>query len=458
MKKYDAIIIGSGQAGTPLAFTLAAHEQKVAFIEKEHLGGTCLNVGCTPTKTYVASARRMFDATHGEDVGVDIPPGAKINLTKVKARKDALIQKSVNGIAGALEKNENITWYKGKAEFSGFKQVAVNGEKLESERIYINVGARARIPQGFEGVDALTNRELLDLETLPEHLIIVGGSYIGLELGQIFRRFGSRVTIIEKGSRLIGREDEEISAAIKEILEGEGIEFRLNATCLSGRQETDKRVTVQVDCTQGPPEITGTHLLLAVGRVPNTDSLNVAATGLETDARGYIPVNDYLETVVPGIFALGDCNGKGAFTHTSYNDYEIIAENMFQGKKRKVSDRIVTYGLFIDPPLGRAGMTLAQAKATGKRLKAGFRKMTDVARARERAETQGFMQVVIDAETDRILGAAVLGVGGDEIISSILNVMYAGQPYTVIRDSVHPHPTVSELIPTMLEGVKEINA
>jgi len=456
MNKFDAIIIGSGQAGTPLAFTLAAHGQKIAFIEKEHWGGTCLNVGCTPTKTYVASARRMFDAAHGKDLGVEIPSGVKINLPKVKARKEALIKKSMDGIARALQKNKNITWYKGSAAFSGFKQVTVNDETLESERIYINVGARARLPQGFEGLDILTNRELLNLETLPEHLIIVGGSYIGLELGQIFRRFGSRVTIIEKSSRLIGREDDEISQTIKEILEGEGVEFRLNATCLSGRKEASGKVTVQVDCTQGPPEITGSHLLLAVGRVPNTDILNLSATGLKTEARGFIPVNDYLETKVPGIFALGDCNGKGAFTHTSYNDYEIIAENRFQCKNRKVSDRIVTYGLFIDPPLGRAGLTLKQAKATGRKLKIGYRKMTDVARAKERAETQGFMSVVLDAETEKILGAAVLGIGGDEIISGLLNIMYANQPYTVIRDSAQPHPTVSELIPTMLENVKEM--
>lgn len=457
MKKFDAIIIGSGQAGTPLVFKLAAQGQKVAFIEKEHLGGTCLNVGCTPTKTYVASARRMFDATHGADVGVEIPSGAKIDLAKVKARKDALIKKSVDGIAQALENNEHINWFKGTAQFSGFKQVKVNDAILTADHIYINVGERARIPDGFTGMNALTNHEILDLETLPEHLIIVGGSYIGLEMGQIFRRFGGKVTIVEKTGRLIGREDEEISQAILEILQGEGIEFRLNATCLSGKRKSNGEVTVQVNCTQGPPEITGSHVLLAAGRIPNTDLLNLQATGLETDSRGYIPVNDHLETKVPGIFALGDCNGKGAFTHTSYNDYEIVAENKFDGKNRKVSDRITTYGLFIDPPLGRAGMTLAQAKASGKKLKVGFRKMTDVARARERAETQGFMSVVIDAETDKILGAAVLGIGGDEIISSILNIMYADQPYTAIRDSVPPHPTVSELIPTMLEGIKTIN-
>ena len=457
MKKFDAIIIGSGQAGTPLVFKLAANGRKVAFIEKEYFGGTCLNVGCTPTKTYVASARRIYEARHGEELGVDIPEGAKINLSRVKSRKEALIQKSVNGIRKGLIKNKNITVFEGSAKFSGPKRVSINGEEIEADKIFINVGGRPRIPQGFEGVDILSNQEILQLEELPEHLIIVGGSYIGLEFGQMFRRFGSKVTIIEKGSRLISREDENVSETIKEFLENEGIAFRLNATCMSGSQDKNGKITVHVDCTQGSPDISGSHLLLAVGRIPNTDTLNPEAAGIETDSRGYIKVNDYLETNVSGIYALGDCNGKGAFTHTSYNDYEIISENMFDGKNRRVSDRILTYGLFVDPPLGRAGMTLAQAKASGRTIQAGHRPMKFVARARERGETNGFMSVVIDAETDQILGATVLGIGGDEIISSILNIMYAKQPYTVIRDSVHPHPTVSELIPTMLEGVSAVD-
>ena len=457
MKKFDAIIIGSGQAGTPLVFKLASEGKKVAFIEKEYFGGTCLNVGCTPTKTYVASARRMFDVKHGAELGVNIPKGTKVNLQKVKQRKDELIRKSVDGIAVALQKNNNITVYKGSASFSGFKKILINNEEIGAEQIFINVGGRARVPKEYEGVDVLTNTEILELEELPEHLLIVGGSYIGLEFGQMFSRFGSKVTIIEKGARLIGREDEDVSSAIKEILENDGVKFRLNATCLSAKQQNNGEVTVQVDCTLGEPEITGSHLLLAIGRVPNTDTLNLSATGLESDKRGYIEVNDYLETKVSGIYALGDCNKRGAFTHTSYNDYEIVAENLFNGKNRKVSDRILTYGLFVDPPLGRAGITLEQAKASGKKIKVGYRRMSDVARARERGESFGFMRVIIDAETDKILGASVLGIGGDEIISSLLNVMYADKPYTVIRDGVHPHPTVSELIPTMLEDLTIIN-
>ena len=454
MKNYDAIIIGSGQAGSPLAFKYAKQKMHVAFIEKEHFGGTCVNDGCTPTKAYVASARRMFDATHGEALGIHIPEGAAADLVKVKERKDALVRKSVDGMTSALENNKYIDVFRGTASFNGPKEVSVDGQQLTAEKIFINVGARARIPSGFEDADILTNKEILQLEEVPEHLIIVGGSYIGLEFGQMFRRFGSKVTIIEKSDRLIGREDPEISGAIKEILEKEGIEFRMNATCLDGARNEDGHVTVKVDCTKRAPEISGTHLLLAVGRVPNTDTLNTEAAGIEVNDRGFIAVNDQLETNIPGIYALGDCNGKGAFTHTSYNDYEIVAENLFEGKERKVSDRIITYGLFIDPPLGRAGMTLAQAKKSGRNIKTGTMKMQDVARAREKGETDGFMQVIIDGDTDRILGAAVLGVGGDEVISSILNVMYADRPYTVIRDSVQIHPTVSELVPTMLETLE----
>ena len=456
MKKFDAIIIGSGQAGTPLVFKLATNGKKVAFIEKESFGGTCLNVGCTPTKTYVASARRVYEAQHGDDLGIEIPNGAKANLAKVKSRKDKLIQKSIDGISNGLKSDENITVYNGSASFVGHKIISINDKEISAEKIFINVGAKARTPKEYDGVDVFTNKEILQLEEIPEHLIIIGGSYIGLEFGQMFRRFGSEVTIIERQGNLIGREDEEVSETIKQILENEGVNFRMNATCLSATQSKRGKVIVKIDCTLGPPEIVGSHLLLAIGRTPNTDTLNLESTGVKVDERGFIKTNDKLETNVPGIFALGDCNGKGAFTHTAYNDYEIIAENMLNQKDRKISDRITTYGLFIDPPLGRAGLTLAQAKKTGKKLKVGYRRMSNVARARERGETNGFMSVVIDAETDKILGASILGIGGDEIISSILNIMYADQPYTVIRDSVQPHPTVSELIPTMLEGVREI--
>lgn len=456
MKKYDAIIIGSGQAGTPLAFKLAANNQKVAFIEKEHWGGTCLNVGCTPTKTYVASARRMYDIGSSEGLGVEFIGEFRANLSKIKARKDALIQKSINGIEKGADSNSKIDTYFGSARFVDKKTVEVNNSRIQADKIYINVGARALVPDIFNKVNYMTNKEILELEELPEHLIIIGGSYIGLEFGQMFRRFGSKVTIIEQFERIIGREDTEVSDTLKSVLEQEGVNFELGAKVIDAEMTSNDLINISVETQNGIKNIIGSHLLVAIGRKPNNDTLNLENAGVETDERGFIKVNDYLETNVEGIFALGDCNGKGAFTHTAYNDYEIIAENMFEGKDRKVSDRIMTYGLFTDPPLGRAGITLEQAKKSGKRIKYGYRKMKHIARAREKGETNGFMNVIIDAETDLILGAAVLGVNGDEIISSILNIMYAKQPYTVIRDSIQPHPTVSELIPTMLETLEEM--
>jgi len=443
MKKFDAIVIGSGQAGTPLVFKLASKGKKVAFIEKEHLGGTCLNVGCTPTKAYVASARRMWDAMHGDELGIYIPAGARADLKKIKARKDALIQKSVDGIAAGLEKNENITYFRGVASFTDHKVVSVNGELLTAEEIYINVGGRPFVPAGYEDVSYLTSTSILDLEEIPTHLIIVGGSYIGLEFGQMFRRFGSQVTIIEETESIIGREDTETSEAILKFLEDEGIDFRLQATCVTTKNEEDGTISIQLDCKMGgTPKITGTHVLLAVGRKANTDTLNLDATGITTNQKGFIEVDDYLQTNVPGIYALGDCNGKGAFTHTAYNDYEIIAENKFEGKNRKVSDRILTYGLFVDPPLGRVGITMKDAKEKGLTVLVGHRPFSKISRAKEKGETYGYMSVVIDAETKKILGATVLGVGGDEVISSFINMMYAGASYEVFRDTVLPHPTV----------------
>ena len=453
IKQFDAIIIGSGQAGTPLAFKMASKGKKIAFIEKEHFGGTCLNIGCTPTKTYVASARRMWETKHGEELGVIIPDGTKVDLKKVKARKDALIKKSVDGITKGVLRNENITFFKGVARFTDQKTIEVNNEQFTADEIYINVGARPYIPNGFESVDYLTNQSILQLETLPEHLIIVGGSYIGLEFGQMFRRFGSKVTIIEKESIILRREDDDISQSIYDFLIDEDINFRLNATCIGAKQNTDGSIDVNVDCEEGSPSVKGTHLLLAVGRTPNTDLLNLEVANIKTNSRGYIAVDDYLQTNVKGIYALGDCNGEGAFTHTAYNDYEIIAENKFDGKNRKVSDRILTYGLFVDPPLGRAGLTKREAIKQGYSILEGKREMSRISRAKEKGETNGLMTTTVDAKTGKILGAAILGVGGDEIISSILNIMYADVPYTVIRDAVHAHPTVSELIPTMLEGL-----
>lgn len=456
MKNYDAVVIGSGQAGTPLVFKYASKKKNVALIEKQHLGGTCLNVGCTPTKAYVASAKRAFDVLNADNLGIEVPSGTKANLSKIKVRKDALIEKSVKGLSSAIDNNKYIDYYQGSAEFVDNYTLKVNGEIIKAEKIFINVGGRSRIPDEFKKVNYLTNEGILDLTEVPEHLIIIGGSYIGLEFGQIFNRLGSKVTIIERNSRLIKKEDEDVSETIKEIFEKEGIEFKLNSSCLGADKDSDGKISVNINCDTGKNTVKGSHLLLAVGRTSNADVLNLKATDINVNNRGFIEVNDKLETNVKNIYALGDCNGKGAFTHTAYNDYEIISANIFYDGNRKVSDRIMTYGLFIDPPLGRAGMTLAQAKESGKNIKAAEYRMSDVARAKEKGETDGFMRIVIDADTDRILGASILGIGGDEIISSILNIMYADKPYTLIRDSVQVHPTVSELIPTMLQKSKKI--
>ncbi len=378
-----------------------------------------------------------------------------VDMQKVKARKDAIVAKSNNGVENWLKNTKNLSVFEGHASFLGPQVVGVNGESLEAEKIFINVGARATVPPGFEDVPCLTNSSMMDVDFLPEHLIVVGGSYIGLEFGQMYRRFGSQVTIIQRGPRLIEREDEDVSEAIKEILENEGVNIQLNAECVRAEKQGD-RVLAKVECNGGPREVTGCHILLAVGRHPNTDDLGLEKAGVETDQRGYIRVDDQLRTNVPGVWALGDCNGKGAFTHTSYNDYEIVAANLLENDPRRVSDRILTYGLFIDPPLGRAGMTEAQVRASGRKALIGKRPMTRVARAVEKSETQGFMKILVDAESREILGAAILGTGGDEIIHSVLDVMYAKAPYTVIQRAMHIHPTVTELIPTMLGELKPL--
>ncbi|MDC6350488.1 mercuric reductase [Zeaxanthinibacter sp. PT1] len=454
MKKFDNIIIGSGQAGTPLAFTLASKGQSVAFIEKEHYGGTCLNTGCTPTKAYVASARRIWDSKHGDELGIYIPEGATANLHNIKARKDSLITGSVDGIKDGIKKNNKITAYWGEVRFTGNKEVFVNGETLTADRIFINVGGRPRIPGAYATAGPLTNKSLLELTELPEHLVVVGGGYIGLEFGQMFARFGSKVTIVERGSRIIDKEDEDVSEAIQEALEADGVNFRLNATCMGAKRLENGQVEVTVNCDSGAPKVTGSHVLLAIGRNPNGDLLNLEKTGVKTDERGFITVNDTLETNVEGIYALGDCNGEGAFTHTAYNDFQIVQDQLFGDGQRRLSDRITTYGLFVDPPLGRVGMTLTQAKESGKKILTNTRPMSKVARAKEKGETRGLMRVIVDADTEKILGASILGTGGDEVIQGITNLMYAGASYKVLRDSVQIHPTVSELLPTLLEGLK----
>jgi pyruvate/2-oxoglutarate dehydrogenase complex dihydrolipoamide dehydrogenase (E3) component len=455
--KYDAIIIGTGQAGPGLATRLANARMKVAVIERKLFGGTCVNTGCIPTKAMVASAYAAHLARRAADFGVATGGDVRVDMKRVKARKDKISGESRTGVESWLKNLANCTVYEGHARFESSTLVSVGNSMLTAPRIFINVGARAVIPDmpGLDQVDYLTNSSMMHVDFLPRHLIIVGGSYIGLEFGQMFRRFGSEVTIIEKGSRLIAREDEDISDSIRETLEGEGIRIRLNAECIAvSKREED--ILARAHCDTGDPEVVGSHLLLAVGRRPNTDDLGLEKAGVLTDDRGYIAVDDQLRTSVPGIWALGDCNGKGGFTHTSYNDFEIVAANLMDNDPRRVSDRITAYALYVDPPLGRAGMTEAEVLRSGTPALVATRPMTKVGRAVEKGETQGFMKILVDAETKRILGAAILGTGGDEVIHSILDVMYAKAPYTVIQRAMHIHPTVSELVPTMLADLKPL--
>ena len=450
-ERFDAIVIGTGQAGPSLAVRLATAGRNTAIIERKLIGGTCVNNGCIPTKTLIASARAAYVARRGGDFGVTIDAPIRVDMAEVKKRKDSVVRHSTDGLTRWLGETSGLTMIQGHARFEGPKTIRVGDRLLEAKQIFINVGGRALVPDmpGVAEVPYLTNSTIMHVDFLPEHLVIVGGSYVGLEFAQMYRRFGSRVTVIEMGARLIGREDEDVSAAVQAILEGEGIAFRLNAKCVAFERHGDG-IVVNVSCDEEPREIAGTHVLLAVGRVPNTDDLGLDKAGIATDARGYITVDEQLRTNVPGIWALGDVNGRGAFTHTSYNDYEIIAANLLDGESRRVSDRIGTYALFIDPPLGRAGMTEKEVRAAARKALVATMPMTRVGRARERGEMSGFMRVIVDAETKRILGASILGIDGDEIIHSLLDVMYADKPYTVIQRAMHIHPTVTELIPTLL--------
>jgi len=455
--QYDAIVIGAGQAGPSLANRLAGAGMKVAFVERLKFGGTCVNTGCTPTKAMVASAYAVRLARRGGEYGVNIAGEIRMDMKKVKARKDGIVAASATGVESWMRGNANITVHKGHARFESATEISVGSDRLKAPKIFINVGGRAIVPDmpGSDQISYLNNSSMMDVDFLPRHLVIVGGSYIGLEFGQMFRRFGSEVTIVEMAPRLIKREDEDVSDAVRQIVENEGVHVRLNAKCIAFRKEGDD-IAVGVDCEQGSPEVIASHVLLAVGRRPNTDDLGLEKAGVAMDKHGYIVVDDQLRTNVPGIWALGDCNGKGAFTHTSYNDYEIVAANLLDNDPRRVSDRITTYGLFIDPPLGRAGMTEAEALASGRRVLVGKRAMTRVARAIEKGETQGFMKIFVDAGNKEILGAAVLGPGGDEAVHCVLDVMYAKKPYTVIQRAVHIHPTVAELIPTILGELKPL--
>jgi pyruvate/2-oxoglutarate dehydrogenase complex dihydrolipoamide dehydrogenase (E3) component len=454
MPGYEAIIIGTGQAGPALARRLVAAGWKVAIIERKLFGGTCVNTGCTPTKTLIASAYAAHVARRAADYGVTIAGAAGVDMRAVKARKDAVVAPSRNGVERSLKTLPGCRVYEGHARFVGPKRVSVGGEVIEADKIFINVGARALVPPiaGLDQTPYLTNSSMMDVDFLPAHLLVLGGSYIGLEFGQMYRRFGSEVTIIELGPRLIAREDEDVSQAIANFLAEEGIDIRVNSKVVGVAKEGD-RIAVTVETGAARSRIVGSHLLLAIGRRPNTDDLGLDQAGIKLDKHGYIEVDDQLRASAPDIWALGDCNGRGAFTHTSWNDFEIVAGNLLDNDARRVSDRITAYALYTDPPLGRAGMTERQARESGRPVLAATMAMEDVSRAYEKGETKGFMRILVDKETKQILGASLLGLSGDEVIHSILDVMYAKAPYTVIRRAMHIHPTVSEFIPTMLEDL-----
>jgi pyruvate/2-oxoglutarate dehydrogenase complex dihydrolipoamide dehydrogenase (E3) component len=459
---FDSIIIGAGQAGPTLAGRLTQSGRNIAFIERKLFGGTCVNTGCTPTKTLVASAYVAQKARTAAAYGVTVQGQVSVDMKAIKARKEKVVADSRDGLEKYLRDMKNCTVFIGNAQFESPKEIRVGNDLLTADEIFINVGGRAITPD-FPGVADtawMTNVGILDLETLPRHLVVVGGSYVGLEFAQIFRRFGSEVTVVEKSSRLVYREDEDVSASIKSFLEKEGIIVRLNAECIH-LESRGNDIAVGVNCPDDGTDSIGSHVLLAVGRVPNTDDLGLEKAGIAHDARGFITVDDQLRTSVPGIWALGDCNGRGAFTHTAYNDFEIVAANLLDPvvsgqAPRRVSDRIPCYALYTDPPLGRVGLTEAEVRKSGKPALIGTRPMTKVGRAVEKGETEGFMKVLVDATTKQILGASLLGTSGDEAVHCIIDTMYAKAPYTNIQRAVHIHPTVSELIPTVLGDLKPL--
>jgi len=456
-ERLDAIVIGTGQAAPALCARLDKEGLKTAVVERKRLGGTCVNNGCVPTKTLVASARAARFARRAAEYGVALEGAVRVDMKAVKARKDAVVRESTEGLGKWIGGMKNVELIRGHARFAGEHEVEVGGRRLRAGKIFLNVGARAFSPPipGLDGVAALDNVSMMELDALPEHLVIIGGSYIGLEFAQMYRRFGAGVTVVEKAPRLIAREDEDVSEEIRAILEREGVQVRTAAECMEVKK-TNGRIVVGLACKGGAPIAEGTHLLMAVGRRPNTDDLGLEKANIQVDERGFVKVDDECRTNADGVWALGDCNGRGAFTHTSYNDYEIVAANLFDSDRRRISDRIQSYALFVDPPLGRAGMTEAEAKKNGRRVLVGMMRMSRVGRAREAGETQGFMKIAVDADSQLLLGAAILGLNGDEIVHSLLDVMYARKPYTTIQRAVHIHPTVSELIPTLLGNLKPV--
>ena len=453
---FDAIIIGAGQAGPAIAARCSKEGLRTAVIERGAFGGTCVNAGCVPTKTLVASARAIHLARRGEEFGFDA--GAiRVDMGRVKVRKDDIVRQSREGVEGWMRGLKNTEVIVGNARFVAKSTVEVAGRRLTAPRIFLNTGARSVRPDlpGIDSVPTLDNVSIMELATVPEHLVIVGGSYIGLEFAQMMRRFGAQVTVVELSPRLLSREDEDVSDGIRDILAKEGVRFELGATCVSLSRQ-GKHIAVGAACGGSPNQIVGSHVLVAIGRRPNTDALGLELAGIKTDERGYIVVDEQCRSSAEGVWAVGDCNGRGAFTHTSWNDHEIVVANLFDSDPRRIADRIDCYALFIDPALGRVGMTETQARASGKPVLMAKMPMQRVGRAREAGETQGFMKVLVDAQTQHLLGAAILGLNGDEVIHALLDIMAAKQPYTAISRTMHIHPTVSELVPTLLQQLEPL--
>ncbi len=454
---FDAIVIGTGQSGPSLAERLTAAGKKVAVIERKRFGGTCVNNGCIPTKTMVASAYAAHAARRAAEYGVAIGGAVTVDMKKVKARKDAIVQKSTRGVEQWLKGMANATVIEGHARLTGPHAVVVGNHALEAPAIFLNVGARAETPKipGLDRVPYLNNSSIMEVDYLPEHLIVLGGSYIGLEFGQMFRRFGARVTVVNRGPRLLAREDDDVAEAVRAILTEEGIEILTDTADLKVEGSgTDLRLSGSAGGR--PFAVSGSHILAATGRRPNTDDLGLDTAGIATDKRGFVATDEGLMTNVPGVCALGDCNGRAAFTHTSYNDFQIVAENLLDGARRRVSERILAYAVFIDPPLGRVGMTEREVRARGRPALIATMPMTDSGRAREKGETKGFMKILVDPASERFLGAALLGVGCDEVVHTLIDVMTADAPYTVVKRAVHIHPTVSEALPWLMGTLKQL--
>jgi pyruvate/2-oxoglutarate dehydrogenase complex dihydrolipoamide dehydrogenase (E3) component len=456
-QSFDAIVVGAGQAGPAIAARCSKEGLKTAVIERHHFGGTCVNVGCVPTKTLVASARAIRQAQRGAEYGFDTG-GLRVDMARIKARKDGIVARSREGVEAWMRGLQHTEVIVGAARFVGPATLEVAGRRLTAPRIFLNLGGRAAPPPlpGLADVPVLDNASIMELDRVPEHLVVVGGSYIGLEFAQMMRRFGAAVTVVEKSPQLLPREDADVAEAIRDILQAEGVRLELGAECISLARD-GAQVVVGAACGDDRPSLRGSHVLLAAGRRPNTDGLGLEAAGIRTDDRGYIVVDEQCRTSAEGVWAVGDCNGRGAFTHTAWNDHEIVVANLFDDDPRRIADRIPCYALFIDPPLGRVGMSEDEARASGRRVLRAKMPMQRVGRAREAGETQGFMKALVDADTQRLLGAAILGLNGDEVVHALLDVMAADRPVSVISRAMHIHPTVSELLPTLLQQLEPMD-